>query len=99
MGRATLTRHTERETLKLKMNFSFYYFAFMLGLITKLGMVEAMRYNSLRVRHGDGEMEDMDPPLEGMPLNLREINLKQLEQLTSILTDLTKNPHKDLIML
>ena len=47
----------------------------------------AMRYNSLRVEQG---VEHLVSPIEGFPKNLKEMNLKDLEALTSILTDLTK---------
>ena len=46
-----------------------------------------MRYNSLRVEQG---VEHLVSPIEGFPKNLKEMNLKDLEALTSILTDLTK---------
>ena len=47
----------------------------------------AMRYNSLRVEQG---VEHLVSPLEGMPKNLKDMNLKELKALTSILTDLTQ---------
>ena len=46
-----------------------------------------MRYNSLRVEQG---VEHLVSPLEGMPKNLKDMNLKELKALTSILTDLTQ---------
>ena len=48
----------------------------------------AMRFNSLRVEQG---VDHLISPLDGaMPVNLKEMNLKQLKALTSILTDLSK---------
>ena len=48
----------------------------------------AMRFNSLRVEQG---VDHLISPLDGaMPVNLKEMNLKQLKALTSILTDLAK---------
>ena len=47
-----------------------------------------MRFNSLRVEQG---VDHLISPLDGaMPVNLKEMNLKQLKALTSILTDLAK---------
>ena len=47
-----------------------------------------MRFNSLRVEQG---VDHLISPLDGaMPVNLKEMNLKQLKALTSILTDLSK---------
>ena len=47
----------------------------------------AMRFNSLRVEQG---VDHLISPLDGaMPVNLKEMNLKQLKALTSILTDLS----------
>ena len=47
-----------------------------------------MRFNSLRVEQG---VDHLIAPLDGaMPVNLKDMNLKQLKALTSILTDLSK---------
>ena len=47
----------------------------------------AMRFNSLRVEQG---VDHLISPLDGaMPVNLKDMNLKQLKALTSILTDLS----------
>ena len=46
-----------------------------------------MRFNSLRVEQG---VDHLISPLDGaMPVNLKDMNLKQLKALTSILTDLS----------